>query len=91
MIIAIAPDMNRNMPAASMIIACYMLQANPGVVSTLENRMHHLESGDMVTFKEVKGMTCINRMTCRVEGGYNVSLAMEYHVACVGWWEGWVG
>ena len=45
--------------------------------------MHHLESGDMVTFKEVKGMTCINTMTCRVEGGYNVSLATEYHVGCV--------
>ncbi|KAK2177102.1 hypothetical protein NP493_617g01041 [Ridgeia piscesae] len=42
-------------------------KANPGIVSTLENRMHHLESGDMVTFKEVKGMTSINGMTCRVE------------------------
>ncbi|KAI0237342.1 Ubiquitin-like modifier-activating enzyme 6 [Lamellibrachia satsuma] len=45
----------------------HITKANPGVVSTLENRMHHLESGDMVTFKEVKGMTSINGMTCRVE------------------------
>ena len=43
--------------------------------------MHHLESGDMVTFKEVKGMTSINGMTCRVEGGYSF----------VGEFQGWVG
>ena len=45
--------------------------------------MHHLESGDMVTFKEVKGMTSINGMTCRVEG--------EYIVGSVGRVGGWVG
>ena len=71
-----------------------MLQANPGIVSTLENRMHHLESGDMVTFKEVKGMTSINGMTCRVEGEYIVGSVGRGDVrAEVGRWVGrcWVG
>ena len=36
------------------------MQANPGVVTTLENVMHGLESGDVVMFKEVQGMEALN-------------------------------
>uniref|UniRef100_A0A0B7B891 E1 ubiquitin-activating enzyme n=2 Tax=Arion vulgaris TaxID=1028688 RepID=A0A0B7B891_9EUPU len=35
-------------------------KANPGVVTCLENRVHALETGDVVTFREVKGMTAVN-------------------------------
>ncbi|KAL5005528.1 hypothetical protein ScPMuIL_018984 [Solemya velum] len=41
-------------------------KANPGEVTCLENTMHELESGDMVTFKEVKGMSILNGKTCEV-------------------------
>ena len=37
-----------------------MSQANPGVVTTLDNRMHGLQTGDEVTFKEIVGMTVLN-------------------------------
>ncbi|XP_059175412.1 ubiquitin-like modifier-activating enzyme 6 [Physella acuta] len=35
-------------------------KGNPGVVSCLENRYHGLETGDIVTFREVQGMTKLN-------------------------------
>ncbi|KAK7475147.1 hypothetical protein BaRGS_00033639 [Batillaria attramentaria] len=35
-------------------------KANPGVVTCLDQRLHGLETGDLVTFKEVKGMTPLN-------------------------------
>lgn len=35
-------------------------KANPGVVTTLDNRMHGLQTGDKVTFTEIVGMTALN-------------------------------
>ena len=43
-------------------------QANPGVVTTLENRMHGLQTGDKVTFKEIVGMTALNGSEQTVKG-----------------------
>ena len=43
-------------------------QANPGVVTCLENTLHGLETGDQVTFSEVVGMSAINGTTHTVEG-----------------------
>lgn len=45
-----------------------MLQANPGVVTTLDNRMHGLQTGDKVTFKEIAGMTVLNGSEQTVKG-----------------------
>ena len=45
-----------------------MSQANPGVVTTLDNRMHGLQTGDKVTFKEIVGMTVINGSEQTVKG-----------------------
>lgn len=42
-------------------------KGNPGVVTTLENKMHGFQSGDIVTFKEVNGMTALNGKRCPVE------------------------
>lgn len=35
-------------------------KANPGVVTTLDNRMHGLQTGDKVSFKEIVGMAVLN-------------------------------
>ncbi|KAM6220901.1 ubiquitin-like modifier-activating enzyme 6 [Rhynchocyon petersi] len=35
-------------------------QANPGIVTCLENRPHKLQSGQFVTFREINGMTALN-------------------------------
>ncbi|XP_015766357.1 PREDICTED: ubiquitin-like modifier-activating enzyme 6 [Acropora digitifera] len=35
-------------------------KANPGVVTTLDNRMHGFQTGDKVTFKEIVGMSALN-------------------------------
>ena len=43
-------------------------QENPGVVTTLENRMHGLQTGDKVTFKEIVGMTALNGSEQTVKG-----------------------
>lgn len=43
-------------------------QANPGVVTCLENRVHALETGDVVTFREVKGMTEVNGRQFTIKG-----------------------
>ena len=43
-------------------------QANHGVVTTLENRMHGLQTGDKVTFKEIVGMTALNGSEQTVKG-----------------------
>ena len=45
-----------------------VLQANPGVVTTLDNRMHGLQTGDKVTFKEIVGMTVLNGSEQTVKG-----------------------
>ncbi|CAH1797332.1 unnamed protein product [Owenia fusiformis] len=42
-------------------------KANPGVVTCLENRMHGFESGDTVTFKEIKGMDVLNGKQCQIK------------------------
>jgi len=37
-------------------------------VTTLDNKMHGFQSGDTVTFKEVKGMIGLNGRQCQIEG-----------------------
>ncbi|XP_073242373.1 ubiquitin-like modifier-activating enzyme 6 [Porites lutea] len=51
-------------------------KANPGVVTTLENRMHGLQTGDKVTFKEIVGMTALNgsEQTVKVLSPYAFSI-----------------
>ena len=41
-------------------------------MSTLEYKYHGLESGDLVTFKEVQGMTELNNQTHEVKGNLNI-------------------
>ena len=43
-------------------------QGNPGEVKCLENHMHNLETGDAITFREVKGMDAINGTVYTVTG-----------------------
>ena len=43
-------------------------QANPGVVTTLDNRMHGLQTGDQVSFKEIVGMECLNGSMQTIKG-----------------------
>ena len=43
-------------------------QANPGVVSALENVMHGFETGDVVTFKEIQGMDALNGKQTAIKG-----------------------
>ena len=45
-----------------------MLQANPGMVTTLDNRMHGLQTSDKVAFKEIVGMTALNGSEQTVKG-----------------------
>ena len=45
-----------------------IFQANPGVVTTLENQMHGLQTGDKVTFKEIVGMEALNGSEHTVKG-----------------------
>ncbi|XP_060555523.1 ubiquitin-like modifier-activating enzyme 6 [Ruditapes philippinarum] len=40
---------------------------NPGVVTCLDHRMHGFETDDTVTFKEVSGMTEINKVQCKIK------------------------
>ncbi|KAI8793388.1 ubiquitin-like modifier-activating enzyme 6 isoform X1 [Biomphalaria glabrata] len=51
-------------------------KSNPGVVSCLENRFHGLENGDVVTFREVRGMTAVNgqQFTVKVINPYTFSI-----------------
>ena len=46
------------------------LQANPGVVTTLDNRMHGFQTGDKVTFKEIVGMTALNGTEHTIKGNW---------------------
>ncbi|XP_072476992.1 ubiquitin-like modifier-activating enzyme 6 isoform X2 [Notamacropus eugenii] len=41
-------------------------QANPGIVTCLENHPHKLETGNLVTFREVNGMTGLNGSTKQI-------------------------
>lgn len=43
-------------------------QAPSAVVTTLENHLHQLEDGDVVSFREVKGMTQLNGKQGVVKG-----------------------
>ncbi|XP_063096462.1 ubiquitin-like modifier-activating enzyme 6 isoform X1 [Cavia porcellus] len=51
-------------------------QANPGIVTCLENRPHKLETGQFLTFREINGMTglngCIQQIT--VESPFSFSI-----------------
>lgn len=40
---------------------------NPGEVTTLDNMLHGFETGDLVTFKEVRGMDALNGTECRIK------------------------
>ncbi|XP_038073495.1 ubiquitin-like modifier-activating enzyme 6 [Patiria miniata] len=42
-------------------------KANPGVITSLDNRMHGFQSGDHITFKEIEGMTILNGSTQQVK------------------------
>ena len=55
----------------SLFLEKCLLQANPGVVTTLDNRMHGLQTGDKVTFKEIVGMTALNDSVHTVKGQYS--------------------
>ncbi|XP_036618999.1 ubiquitin-like modifier-activating enzyme 6 [Trichosurus vulpecula] len=41
-------------------------QANPGIVTCLENHPHKLETGNLVTFREINGMTGLNGSTKQI-------------------------
>uniref|UniRef100_A0A4X2KW42 Ubiquitin-like modifier-activating enzyme 6 n=2 Tax=Vombatus ursinus TaxID=29139 RepID=A0A4X2KW42_VOMUR len=41
-------------------------QANPGIVTCLENHPHKLETGNLVTFREINGMTELNGSTKQI-------------------------
>ncbi|KAH9520216.1 Ubiquitin-like modifier-activating enzyme 6 [Bulinus truncatus] len=51
-------------------------KSNPGVVSCLENRLHGLETGDVVIFREVRGMSAVNgeQFTVKVIDPYTFSI-----------------
>lgn len=42
-------------------------KANPGLVTVMDNKMHGFETDDMVTFREVKGMTVLNGMQLKIK------------------------
>ena len=46
----------------------FFQQDNPALVTCLQEKMHGLEDGDHVTFKEVNGMTEINDKTFSISG-----------------------
>ena len=55
----------------------FVFQDNPGKVSTLEYKLHGLENGDHVAFKEVQGMTELNDNTYPVKGEIVQQLAKK--------------
>ncbi|XP_072037790.1 LOW QUALITY PROTEIN: ubiquitin-like modifier-activating enzyme 6 [Amphiura filiformis] len=54
-------DPNGEEPKESFIAT--ITKENPGVVTSLDNRMHGFQDGDSVSFKEVQGMTALNGTT----------------------------
>lgn len=42
------------------VFVANITKANPGVVTTLENKMHGFQTGDVITFKEIFGMEILN-------------------------------
>ncbi|PIK61135.1 putative ubiquitin-like modifier-activating enzyme 6-like [Apostichopus japonicus] len=51
-------------------------KGNPGIVTSLDNTMHDFQSGDTVTFKEIKGMESLNgtRQKIKVVSPYSFSV-----------------
>eukprot|EP00940_MAST-03C_sp_MAST-3C-sp2_P001396 g1396.t1 len=54
----VVTDTNGEPPASALVEI--VTKANPGIVTTHDGARHGLESGDFVTFDEVKGMTGLN-------------------------------
>ncbi|KAK7116491.1 ubiquitin-like modifier-activating enzyme 6 [Littorina saxatilis] len=52
---------------AKEVFIANITKENPGVVTCLDQRLHGLETGDVVTFKEVQGMEKLNSMQCPVK------------------------
>lgn len=50
-------------------------------MTTLDNKMHGFQSGDTVTFKEVKGMAVLNGRQCQIEGILLLH-AVNVHFSC---------
>ena len=68
-------DTNGEQALSAMISG--VTQENPGMVTTLDETRHGLETGDYVTFTEVKGMTQLNDcepMPIKVTGPYTFSI-----------------
>ncbi|XP_065836333.1 ubiquitin-like modifier-activating enzyme 6 [Oscarella lobularis] len=42
-------------------------KASPGIVTTLENKMHGFQNEDHVKFREVKGMECLNEKIYKIK------------------------
>jgi len=52
-----------------MVLSLYQCrQANPGVVTMLEHKMHGFETGETVSFKELSGMDGMNGSLRQIEG-----------------------
>lgn len=45
-------------------------QANPGIVTCLENHPHKLETGQFLMFREINGMTGLNGSTQQITGKF---------------------
>eukprot|EP00038_Savillea_parva_P007534 m.170818 g.170818 ORF g.170818 m.170818 type:complete len:1074 (+) comp13295_c0_seq1:93-3314(+) len=58
------------------VLVAAVSRDTPGKVTTLDNRMHGLEDGDAVVFKEVQGMTELNDSvhTVKVVDPYNFTI-----------------
>ena len=81
-------------PLYPFYLELFNLQASPGVVTTLDNRMHGLQTGDSVCFKEIVGMEILNgtvqaikgtMLRCRTFGEENLAESKE---TVGGNWEG---
>ena len=58
-------------------------------MTTLDNKMHGFQSGDIVTFKEVNGMMSLNGGQSQIEGKHmhsciNFLLAINVHSGIIG-------
>ncbi|ESO94579.1 hypothetical protein LOTGIDRAFT_232383 [Lottia gigantea] len=52
--------MDHNGEEPKEVFVANITQGSPGIVSTLDNKVHGFENDDTVVFKEVKGMDCLN-------------------------------
>lgn len=65
-----------------LVFALYF-QANPGIVTCLENHPHKLETGQFLTFREINGMTGLNGSTQQITGKFmfiNLFILIHYSV-----------